>query len=52
MIVTEQIVMEKILPFDADVINAELKKRNIKALRWVVVQVTNTNYVLDVIKIC
>ena len=47
MITTEQIIVEKKLPFDADYIEKEFAKRNLRILRWAVVKVTEKEFIID-----
>lgn len=47
MIETREITIKKILPFNAKYIEDELNKQNLNVLRWAVVKVTDTNFILD-----
>ena len=47
MITTKQITVKKKLPFDADYIEKEFKKQNLDILRWAVVKVTDTDFIID-----
>lgn len=47
MIETKQIIIIKKLPFDADTIESELKEQGLDVLRWAVVKVTDTNFIID-----
>ena len=47
MITTEQIIIKKKLPFDAEYIEKEFKKRNLNIVRWAVVKVTDTDFIID-----
>ncbi|MGN0013785.1 MAG: hypothetical protein ACI37T_00010 [Candidatus Gastranaerophilaceae bacterium] len=47
MIETKQIFIKKKLPFDADTIESELKEQGYNVLRWAVVKVTDTDFIID-----
>ena len=47
MITTKQIIIKKQLPFDADYIEHEFKKQNLKVLRWAIVKVTKNDFIID-----
>lgn len=47
MIETRQIIIKKKLPFDADAIESELKQQGLDVLRWAVVKVTDTDFIID-----
>lgn len=47
MITTEQIIIEKKLPFDADYIENEFIKRKLNIVRWAIVKVTDENFIID-----
>lgn len=47
MIETRQIVIKKRLPFDADGIECEFKKQGLDVLRWAVVKVTDTDFIIE-----
>lgn len=47
MIETKQIIIKKKLPFDADTIESELKGQGLDVLRWAVVKVADTDFIID-----
>lgn len=47
MIKTTQIVIKKKLPFDANDIESEFEKQGLDVLRWAVVKVTDTDFIID-----
>lgn len=47
MIETRQIIIKKKLPFDGDTIESELKQQGLDVLRWAVVKVSDTDFIID-----
>jgi len=47
MITTKQIIIKKQIPFDADYVENEFIKRNLKVIRWAVVKVTENDFIID-----
>lgn len=51
MLESKQVVIKKILPFDANYVEAELKNIEADILRWAVVKVTEENFIVDFVYI-
>ena len=47
MITTKQLKIKKKLPFDADYIEQKFSEKGLNVLRWAVVDMTETDFIID-----